>query len=156
MTKTYTFGFGHIDPQYRPENTEELEIVVSDRIAEAVDTSGTGGENYELAEILQDVATQYPDHGTFRLFENNPVSQELTQRFLDTSWGTKYLADLNPPIQSLIVEKAMENPDKVQVLIEEYLEHSITKGSEAGEFLLKQAQENPEDVILIIRILYNT
>ena len=144
MTQTYNVTV---------DNGEEIDITVSDRIAEVLDPSGTLARRYDLTDVVTNVAKKYPNHGTFRLFESNPASQELTSEFLDSQWGEQYMAELTTPLESLILQKAIENPDVVQNILEEALEEGVTGSVEFGQFLLEQAQTHPEEVRTIVEIM---
>lgn len=129
-------------------------IKVSDRIKTIIeDINAT--ERTELIGAIEEAAAQHNPTSEIKLFQSTPASQQITHEFINSSWGTKHLAALQPSLQEFLLQKAPEHPDIVQDIIEEAIEREIEDKIELARFLLQKANEHPEEVQTIIDLITN-
>lgn len=132
-----------------------IEITISDRMQDAIENRNTA-EMTELTENIEAAVAQHGHpNGQIELFKSNPTSQQITHDFINSSWGTKQLVDLQPSLQEFLLQKATEHPDIVQDIIEDAIEREIEDKIEFAQFLLEQANKHPEEVQTIIDLITN-
>lgn len=145
MSHTYTPSIGP---------AKGTKITISDRMFDIIENRNTAGGTELQKAIEQAVANNSYNNGdTIELFQNNQLSYEVTNAFINSSWGTKFLADYGPTLQEQIIQKANQHPDIVKDLMENALEEDIENTVELLQFLMEKVNEHPDAVQEIIDIL---
>jgi Asp-tRNA(Asn)/Glu-tRNA(Gln) amidotransferase B subunit len=129
------------------------EITISDKMFNIINNRNTAGGTKLQESIENSVANNTYNGEQIELFQNTQLSHEITKEFINSSWGSKHLVDFAPVIQQQIIQKANENHEEVQMIMEEALEENIDNTLELLQFLLQKANEHPDAVQEIIDAL---